>query len=256
MNLNSFRFNDPIWKVIPDWQQNSLAVQTRDQEKKQTDFFSLTLNDSSPTLIYQSSNWCLNLFYTTDQKIFLHDYEAPDLPVPKGIFTFDTYKKNLLWEAPTALSPRFIHPNLFSLHPHFAATWIQYDLETGQVMKTLKSEYLPQANPSISDELKYPQVELAKSPALTNHELSILQSLPSPIQWVKHFEYLCVAHYSPKALSEEASLHLKVYVDTKKELEIDLANQKKNNFSDAFFLKGDFLVSMKGNNELIWLKLK
>ncbi|HZV12613.1 MAG TPA: DUF4905 domain-containing protein [Candidatus Kapabacteria bacterium] len=96
----SWQFNTggTVWKLVCS--KNLLVGDMRDTEHKTSSFFALDFQTGETLWKNISLNeaWWIGIQSVMNDTIFLHGFEKPDMPIPKGIYALDLTTGSMLWQ--------------------------------------------------------------------------------------------------------------------------------------------------------------
>ena len=95
-----FGFNDPVWRIVPDYEKNFLVAELRNAEERKA-YFAL-IDILEPALIWSGfelpEKWWIGIECAINGLIFFHGYQNAQFALHKGIYCFRTLDKQLLWQ--------------------------------------------------------------------------------------------------------------------------------------------------------------
>jgi Domain of unknown function (DUF4905) len=90
-----------LWRLVPT-ESGLLVGEERDVERKRTGFF--CVYQSTGELLWQSSDfeeqWWIGIESTHRDRLFLHGYATPDMPLHMGITAVDLFTGKRVWRRP------------------------------------------------------------------------------------------------------------------------------------------------------------
>jgi len=273
----------PIWEFSPGvliWRifissQNTIVVETRNQEAKTASFFCVDARTGKSLWkeIEFDEPWWIGIETVYDKWIIMHRFARPDMPEHRGIYTVELATGKLLWRN-DELTYWFVHDQKLYAYKYIFEKRFGYeiDINTGTVL----NEYAD--NLDVFHELrrkvlqKEPEgmqgtifSELYIQRQIDSEVASIIQQITGGNALEGGIEYLCqsnillVSYYRKGNSSVSATLEniFTVYDIERREKRFNeiIVKGVEVPSPDTFFVKDEFVYFIKNRNTLTALRL-
>lgn len=236
-HLHSPKPNQIIWKIILDDDNETMAWESRTNDKKV--FFNAYDFKEDKYLLqdfYLEEDWLLNIQRVKDQILYLTGFESEFSPVQKGIIALDLKSKKMMWQNFSVALHQFTQQGLVVFDPRVnPRKYKLLDSENGGLIKAVFMEefYLLK---SLKNELILPQIIDENTDWETKHQLIY-----------KDLEIL--SGYKPQENYFDQYLIIKKNNEVVFEDIINQAIQKKS--FDTFFVWQNKLIFIKNKSEIV-----
>ncbi len=241
------KFNDLIWRILPDTHSNLFAVELRDEQSRKVVFHGLDsatgeiLSEIYPT----HDDWWVGIECVYNQKMILHGFEDEENPTHSGVYCYDLRNGKLLWSFPSHRMNTFSH-DFVLMQSEETVTIVDWSGES--VAQSAKSEVIE------SDRLQSPSPYSQESEYFNTVSQFISERFGQhPIELIEYLEteQLIMISYN-FAESGKLTNQLKVLtIDGEIVLEEVLGTGLKGIGVNTFFLSQNQLIFTKDKTELV-----
>jgi Domain of unknown function (DUF4905) len=239
----------PIWKILPDTENNLLVLEKRDPEKQQVYFDILDIQNRE--IIVENlilwENWWVSVVAASHQKIVFALYEQENSVANKGFIVYGIAEKQILWQ-----STQLHFDYLDALNE---CIWIRENLES-TILKPyhLQTGYLIKENLIINDkkiDCYFPLVYTHENPYFKDLEHFILlkssQTASNFVTYLEYKAYICMVYDTE---IEEKFAYFLLITDIAGNVKICQQVSDVKNIYQPYFVFNNFLILNPNPNEL------
>ncbi|MEO0897896.1 MAG: DUF4905 domain-containing protein [Bacteroidota bacterium] len=245
------RFEDILWKVMPDSKSGILVCELRNKQERQVYYAVGSLLKGKMDILPSEEipAWWVGLLEIFGQVALLHGYEKEGLPNHKGVYAIDLLTGKLLWSREDAV---------------MAQTFVEgIQLEDGQVLNWENGQ---QTDKEVSIPLQEVRDEIRHFPSLHLESSAIFDNWKQKLEQVQGITPV----YQMACWENEHQAYLQLYQgEIGKDLKSSWMSWDKANkqweilgeaaceklMLDSFFVEGDFLFYSPDSHTVVWQQL-
>lgn len=236
-HLHSPKPNQIIWKIILDDDNETIAWESRTNDKKV--FFNAYDFKEDKYLLqdfYLEEDWLLNIQTVKNQVLYFTGFESEFSPVQKGIIAFDLKSKKIVWQNFSVTLQQFTQQGLVVFDPRVnPRKYKLLDFENGELIKTIIMEELNLLK-SLKNEVFLPKIIDENLDWKTKHQLIYkdLKIISGYKLQGNHFDQYIIVEKNNEVLFEDI---------------INQATTKKS--FDTFLMWQSKLIFIKNKSEIV-----
>lgn len=141
----SYRFdnNRQIWRIIP-FDKDKLIIEEREPENKQTYFHCLSIDSGKKIFsnFQLEDKFWVGIETVKDDIIYFHKFAKPDMPKHRGIFAFNVYKKEFIWQNADLIFLFLFNGKLYAYKDKFEGrNYYSINPANGEIIEELGENY-------------------------------------------------------------------------------------------------------------------
>ncbi len=261
----SFSSKRNIWRLIPT-SSKFLVIEERDIITKEVFFNCLNLNDGKvffKNFQLEEKHW-IGIESVHNNLIFFHKFQKPDMPVHKGIYTFNILNQKMIWQNDDLLFLFVMDDKVYAYQSTFEGRqYFVLDYDTGNVIEELGNDF-SLINKLREELISNDFVSTFLYPEQFNENLDTddaarlmkgfiaERNIVGKINWLA-VKNLIMFNYHEQNSDNTFNNYFKVFDSTKQKYTLNetLNSKNKNLISDSFFIVGELLFLLVEKTKLV-----
>ena len=254
-----------IWRIIP-FDKDKLIIEEREPEKKQAYFHCLSIESGKKILsnLQLEDKFWVGIESVKDNIIFFHKFAKPDMPKHRGIFAFNVYEKEFIWQNTDLIFLFLFDEKLYACKDKFEGrNYFSINPANGEILEELGENYELINNlrdESIKEEENkgylFPEVFETDSVTddLANEFIKALRNdfvISGKIEFILKNQLLMMSFHEANSKGTLKNLFKAVDLSKGKYILDEVINKETGLFlTDSFFVKDDLLFLLFGKTRL------
>jgi len=261
-----YRFdnNRQIWRIIPT-KDGKLVIEERNPDLKQTYFHCFEIESGKKIFkdFQLDDKFWVGIESIQDDIIYFHKFAKPDMPKHRGIFAFDIWSRNIVWENPELIFQFLFEDKLYAFKEKFEGKYfyainplngeiIEEIGDNHNLIKELKNKSL---NEQGNENYLFPEVlreELLDK--RTNDFIKLLRTdyiISGNIEFISNGGLLMISFHEVNSQANFNNIFKAVDLNVGKYILEEVINKETNLYlTDSFFVKDNFLFLLFGKTRL------
>jgi hypothetical protein len=254
-----YRAKGQIWRVMPT-EAGFLIGEDRDSSKKHVTFF--CIEAKSGRIAWEGmtfgENWWIGMETAVDQKLLLHGYAVPDMPLHKRLIAVDMSSGEKLWENADVCF-EFIHDRQIIASSVSSGTknMVVLDPTSGAILGPMPTA-AELRHPENKDSAVFPRVYAEGAEQLSNDHFTS-RATNGPIEYLRTGSFTILSHCHAISAAEDRPLFsqvLEVHRDSSVVYKDVLFGRTPSMIPNAFLLQGTMLYYVKEGKVLTAVPLR
>ena len=254
-----------IWRIIPT-DTGKLIIEERHLEEKQVYFHCFDLDSGKKILsnLQLEDKFWVGIESVKDDIIFFHKFAKPDMPKHRGIFAFNVYEKEFIWQNTDLIFLFLFDEKLYACKDKFEGrNYFSINPANGEILEELGENYELINNlrdESIKEEENkgylFPEVFETDSVTddLANEFIKALRNdfvISGKIEFILKNQLLMMSFHEANSKGTLNNLFKAVDLSKGKYILEEVINKETGLFlTDSFFVKDDLLFLLFGKTRL------
>jgi hypothetical protein len=263
----SYRFDNKrqIWRIIP-FDGDKLIIEEREPEKKQVFFHCLSIDSGKKILnnFQPEDKFWTGIEAVRDDTIFFHRFAKPDMPKHRGIFAFNIYEKEFVWQNSELIFLFLFDDKLYAYKDKFEGrNYYSINPLNGEIIEEIGDDYMlinNLRNKSLAEQENndclFPEVFAAGSvkDERANDVINLLISgfvKSGKVEYILRDRLLMLSFHIVNPKGTLNNLFKAVDLSEGKYILEEVINKETSLFlTDSFFVKDDLLFLLFGKTRL------